>query len=57
MKNLVFDFVNNRFGSFITEYSLCWFVYISYLTHPKKGKNGENEKTRMKYTRECFFNF
>jgi hypothetical protein len=51
MKSLVFDFVNNRFASTITEYPLCWFGCISYLTNPKKGKNGENEKTRMQYTK------
>jgi hypothetical protein len=38
MKSLVFDFVKNRFASTVTEYSLCWFACISYLTHPKKGR-------------------
>jgi hypothetical protein len=31
-------------------------VYI-LLTNPKKGKDGKNEKTRMRFTRECFFHF
>jgi hypothetical protein len=57
MKSLVFDFVKNHFASIITEYTLCWFACISYLTHPKKGKNGENQYTRMKCAKECFFHF
>jgi hypothetical protein len=57
MKSLVFDFVKNHFESTITEYPLCLFVCISYLINPKRGKNGENKKTRMQYTKECFFNF
>jgi hypothetical protein len=57
IKNLVFDFVKNKFASTITEFPLCWFACISYLTNPKKGKNGENQHTRMHFTRECFLNF
>jgi hypothetical protein len=36
MKSLVFGFVKNHFASTITEYPLCLFVCISYLTHLKK---------------------
>jgi hypothetical protein len=57
MKSLVFDFVKNHFASTVTEYPLCLFGCRSYLTNPKKGKGGENEKTRMHFTRECFFHF
>jgi hypothetical protein len=57
MKSVVFNFVKNHFGSTIIEYQLCLLVCISYLTNPKRGKNGENEKTRMQYTKEYFFNF
>jgi hypothetical protein len=44
MKSFVFDFVKNHFASTVTEYPLCWFACISYLTNPKKCKNGEAEK-------------
>jgi hypothetical protein len=57
MKSLIFDFVKNHFASTITEYHLCLFACISYLTNPKKCKGGENEKTRMHFTRECFYHF
>jgi hypothetical protein len=57
IKSLVFDFVKNHFASTVTEYPLCWFTCISYLTNPKRRENGENDKTRMQYTRECFFHF
>jgi hypothetical protein len=57
MKSVVFDFVKNHFASTITEYTLCRFACISYLTNPKRGKNCENKKTRIQYTRECFFHF
>jgi hypothetical protein len=57
MKSLVFDFIKNIFAFTITEYPLCWFACISYLTNPKRGKHDENEKTRMHFTKECFFHF
>jgi hypothetical protein len=49
--------VKNHFASTVTEYPLCWFACISYLTHPKKGKGGENEKTRLHLAKDCFFHF
>jgi hypothetical protein len=57
MKSLVFDFVKNHFAPTVTEYPLCWFACIYYLTNPKKCKGSENEKTRLHFTRECFFHF
>jgi hypothetical protein len=57
MKSLVFDFVKNRFASTITVDELCWFTCISYLINPKRGKNCENEKARIQYTKEYFFQF
>jgi hypothetical protein len=57
MKSIVFDMVNNRFVCTATEYPLCWFACISYLTNPKYRKNGENEKTRLFFAKECFFKF
>jgi hypothetical protein len=50
-------FFKTSFASTITEYHLCWFACISFLTNPKRGKNGENDKTKMQYTRECVFDF
>jgi hypothetical protein len=57
MKSLVFDFVKNHFASTITEYPLCWFACIFYLTKPKKGKNGENENIRLYLAKQCFYHF
>jgi hypothetical protein len=57
MKNLVFDFVKNHFTSTITDYQFCCFACISYLTNPKRCKNGENENTRKYLAREGFFHF
>jgi hypothetical protein len=44
MKSLVFDFVKNRFPSTITEYPLCWFACICYLTNPKEVKTVKTKK-------------
>jgi hypothetical protein len=57
MKSIVFDMVNNHFACIVTEYPLCWFACISYLTNPKNGKNGENESLRLSFPKECFFKF
>jgi hypothetical protein len=57
MKSLVFDFVKKHFASTVTEYPLCWFACISYLTHPKKGKNSEEEKAKIAFAKDCFFHF
>jgi hypothetical protein len=57
MKSIVFDMVNNRFACTVAEYPLCWFGCISYLTNQKNGRNGENERTRLSFAKECFFKF
>jgi hypothetical protein len=38
MKSIVFDLVNNHFAYNLTEYPLCLFACISYLTNPKREK-------------------
>jgi hypothetical protein len=32
-------------------------VPISYLVNPKRGRKGENEKTRKQLSKDCFFHF
>jgi hypothetical protein len=57
IKILAFDFVKNSFASTITDYQLCWFGCICYLTNPKRSRNSENEGTRMYLAKQCFFHF
>jgi hypothetical protein len=46
MKNILFDFVKNRLASTVTEYPLCWYTCISYVSNSKKVEMKKMKKQK-----------
>jgi hypothetical protein len=54
-KNLIHDFIKNKYGYSIDDSALCWCECISFLVEPPKS--GESVKMRMTKAKQCFYDF